>query len=442
MRLRWHQFFIQLSTALIAAALVSHSALALLDISITQAMDSAVPIAVVPLKMKVDRVPTLDVAQIVRQDLARSGEFNAMSPLQMREQPSDITGIHLDYWRQAGIENMVVGTMEQVDDDDYRVTVSLVDLFADKTSKTLMAKQFVVRSSLLRNLAHHISDLVYFKMTGVKGAFSTQVAYVTTEWQQGKPFRYRLQIADVDGYNPRPLLTSKEPIMSPAWSPDGRKLAYVSFEKKRAEIYISDIVTGKRRRISALPGINGAPSWSPDGTHLAVVLSKEIAPKIYTVDLRNGQLKQLTFGYSIDTEPRWLADGKTMVYTSNRGGKPQIYELNLATMDSKRLTYDGDYNARAAVADVGNKMVMIHRNERGGFNIAVQDRKTGQLHVLTNTQLDESPTLSPNGRMVMYGTLQNNKRVLGAVSIDGRVRLQLPATDGDVQEPAWSPFLS
>lgn len=448
-----NKLHITLIAATMAALLPLQAAHAMLDIEITQARDGAFPIAVVPFSWSGEQLPADDVAAIIRNDLARSGEFNALAVTNMRQRPTSLAEVDREFWRQEGIESLVIGQVAQKDNGEYQVTVQLLDLFVGDESdadnkevkqraiRPVLAKRYLVKEELLRNLAHHLSDLIYEKFAGVPGAFSTQIAYVTTEWKDGKPYLYRLEIADVDGHNPKPILTSHEPIMSPSWSPDGRQLAYVSFENHRSEIYLSDIVSGKRKRVSAFPGINGAPAWSPDGKKLAVVLSKKGYPKIFSLELESGDLEQITTGWSIDTEPRWLPDGSGLLFTSNRGGGPQIYRINLADKKVKRVTFEGSYNARASITADGENIVMIHRRD-SGFNIATLNLQSGQTRVLTRTMLDESPSLSPNGRMVVYGTKNKHRRVLGAVSMDGRVKLQLPASDGDVQEPAWSPFLS
>jgi len=432
----------------------------ILNIEITQAQDAALPVAIVPLKWEGSGAPpSQDISAIVNADLARSGEFRVMPTNMMRQLPSTPAQIEVPYWRVLGMEAVLVGSVKAQGNDSYQVQVWLVDTMqgqgkrptsvadtnaeASQGPKVLFSKEFLVNNRHVRTLAHHISDLVYEALTGYRGAFSTQIAYVNVQFANPKkpPSRYVLEIADADGYNPRPLLTSKDPIMSPSWSPNGKQLAYVSFERNRAGIYVSDIETGNRRLLTSYPGINGAPAWSPDGRKLAVVLSYGNVPKVYLLDVASGNLQQVTFGTSIDTEPSWMPDGKSIIFTSNRGGQPQVYQVSLADNSIKRLTFEGNYNARASATPDGTKLVMIHRGQ-GDFNIATLDLNTNEVSVLTGARLDESPSLAPNGRMVIYGTVDSGRRVLGGVSIDGRVKLLLPAASGEVQEPAWSPFLS
>jgi TolB protein len=398
-----------------------------------------------------------EIADVIRSDLKMCGRFEPVHPNRVPQFSSHQDELSTQTWQRLGAENVVIGTVTPQGPNHYRVSFELLDVYKskagelrsgelvvqDSSNHVLMNKTFSgVPKQSFRALSHHISDLIYEKLTGIRGAFSTRIAYVMVEpTKQGQ--RYSLEIADADGFNPVTLMSSKEPIMSPSWSHDGKKLACVSFEKHRAEIYIIDVSTGRRELLSKFPGINGAPAWSPDGSRLALVLSKEGSPKIYLMDLLTRELTQITDGYSIDTEPAWSVDGHHVYFTSNRGGKPQIYRLSVATKQVERITYVGSYNARPMLTPDGRYLVMMHRESGGSqFHIASQDLKTGQVSVLTHARLDESPTLSPNGAMVLYGTQEGDRQILGLVTLDGRGQLRLPAREGSVQEPAWSPFLS
>lgn len=415
---------------------------AYLEIEITQGVDAAMPIAVVPFQGAESLPNDLNVSAIIHADLQRSGEFKLFSVKDMAQKPSSASEVESAYWRNLGQDALVIGEVMSMTGNRYQVRVTLLDLVAQSSTaapKPLLVQEFTVDMHDLRHLAHHISDLIYEKLTGFPGAFSTRIAYVSLNWANGKPGQYRLEVADADGFNPQNILKSSEPIMSPAWSPDGKQLAYVSFENHRSQIYIVDVATGHRERVSSTPGINGAPAWSPDGKKLALVLSHENVPKIFILDLTNDKLTQVTDGAAIDTEPFWL-DGSHLLFTSNRGGQPQIYKVNLSSKKVERVTFTGEYNARASVTPNGEYMVMIHRNQ-GRYHIAAQNLRNNHILILTETNMDESPSLAPNGRMIIYGTVQGNKRVLSAVSIDGRVKLLIPTQEGDVQEPAWSPSL-
>lgn len=416
---------------------------AILDLVLTQGVDSAIPIAVVPFSGQSSAADTNNVANVISHDLQMSGRFKVLAADRLPANPHQSQEIQNAIWQQAGVDSAVVGSVQSVGGDQYTVSFSLADVYkanvgqGSVTPHVLLNQTFTVSEKKLRPLAHHIADLIYEKLTGVRGVFATRLAYVLVQ-NAGQAARYSLQVADADGYNPQAILVSNQPVMSPAWSHDGRRLAYVTFENRRAQIMLSDVATGSREMVSSYPGINGAPAWSPDDRQLALVLSKTGSPKIYILDLNSKQTRQITQGRSIDTEPTWAPDGKSIVFTSDRDGSPQLYQYTLANGTVKRLTYTGSYNARAAFTSDGKSLLMLHR-EADGYNIAMQDLRTGRVSILTRTGRNDSPSLSPNSSMILYGTEYGE---LGLVSTDGRVSLRLPAGEGKVQSPAWSPFLS
>lgn len=400
-----------------------------LDLELTQGISSALPIAINSFGTDAGAE---ELAQVIENDLTMSGQFKIVSGPQGQNAQSSV-----DVLKQLGADSVVMGRVNRIG-NHYEVSFSLADAAARGT--ILLTKSYKISLAQLRPLAHHISDEVYKKLTGERGIFSTRIAYISV--QRGKDrARYSLEVADADGHNPQSLLISPEPIMSPSWSPDGRSISYVSFEKKRAQIYTVSVETGQRRLITSFPGINGAPAWSPDGRQLAVVLSKSGTAKIYNVDLNSGTMKQLTFGDAIDTEPRFSPDGASILFTSGRGGSPQVYKLSLASGQISRMTFDGSYNARASYTPDMKNIVMLHRGEDRKFNIGLQSLNGGPVANLTSSGADESPSVSPNSRLILYATRYQDKGMLGIVSIDGRIRIRLPARDGDVQEPAWSPYL-
>lgn len=399
-----------------------------LDLELTQGITSALPIAIN--SFGADRGGQ-ELGQIIEHDLAMSGQFKIVSGPQGPNAQSSISTL-----KQLGADSVVSGRVTG-SGGRYEVSYTLTDAVANRN--VLLTKTYQANANQMRALAHHISDEIYQKLTGERGIFSTRIAYISVQ-RTPQQTRYTLEVADADGYNPQSLLLSSEPIMSPSWSPDGRSISYVSFEKKRAQIFTVSVETGQRRLITSFPGINGAPAWSPDGRQLAVVLSKSGTPKIYTVDVASGAMKQITFGDAIDTEPRYAPDGKSILFTSGRGGSPQIYRLALSNGQITRMTFDGNYNARASYTPDMKNIVMLHRDDKQ-FNIGMQSATGGPVTSLTFSGRDESPSVSPNGRLVLYATHAQDKGVLGLVSLDGRVRMKLPARDGDIQEPAWSPFL-
>lgn len=418
--------------------LLASQAQARLVIEITEGQEGALPIAVVPFAG--DEGSQDRVAQIVAADLARSGVFAPIADERMPAQPHDGRAIDFAAWRKAGLEHMVVGKVEPRG-EALQVQFQLFDVVR---GVQLAGYSIPTVPARLRQVAHQISDLVYEKLTGQRGAFNTHVAYVTVQ-QDGKQRIHRLAVADADGFNEQIILTSKQPLMSPAWAPDGRRLAYVSFEDGRSELFVQDITSGKRQKLASFRGLNSAPSWSPDGGRLAMTLSRDGNPEIYIIDLASKALTRLTFSRSIDTEPSWSPDGRSLVFTSDRGGRPQIYSLSLQGNRPqgrpRRISFEGDYNARASFSPDGKRLVFVN-GDNNRFRIAVQELDTGTVRLLTDNRLDESPSFAPNGSMIIFATERNNRGILEAVSVDGRAHQRLGTSQGDVREPAWSPFIS
>jgi TolB protein len=407
-----------------------------LTIEITQGMEGAIPIAVVPFGGN-ETVGTgqQNIAAIIASDLSRSGRFTALPDHDLVSHPTELAQVNYKTWRMLNVDDLVIGKLSPAGPDQFNVQFQLLDVLR---TQQLIGYSFAARRADLRRVAHHISDLVYEQLTGEKGAFNTQIAYITSTGT-GKDKTYTLVVADSDGYNPQTILRSNQPLMSPAWSPDGRQIAYVSFEHKTAEIYVQDVGSGTRRKVASFKGINGAPAWSPDGRHLALTLSRDGNPEIYVMDLGTNAVRRLTHSPSIDTEPTWSPDGRSIVFTSDRGGSPQLYRVSASGGQPQRLTFDGSYNAGADFSPDGRKLAMVH-GEKGAYRIAVLDLDTSLLRVLTDGTLDESPSFSPNGSMIIYATEVGNRGVLAEVSTDGRFRQRLSLQAGNVRAPVWSPY--
>lgn len=408
-----------------------------LTIEITQGVDEPTPVAVVPFAWSGAQALPEDVAQVISDDLYRSGLFSLMPRENMLSFPSDENALYFRDWRISGSEYVVIGRITNQPDGGLQVAYELYDVLKEER---LLGEVISASFANLRAVGHYISDQIFEQLTGVRGAFSTRIVYVTAELLRPQVYRYKLMLADADGHNPRTILESDEPILSPAWSKDGSKLAYVSFETGRPAIYVQYLATGRREKVQSFSGLNGAPAWSPDGNKLALVLSKDGNPEIYVLDLVQRRLSRVTHHFGIDTEPSWSPDGQSLIFTSDRGGQPQIYTIYLPTRDITRLTFEGKYNARGRLTQDGRFLAMVHQTN-GSFHIAVQDLRTGRLDLLTETYMDESPTIAPNGSIILYATQEGTRGVLAAVSLDGRVKFRLPSTTGDVREPAWSPFL-
>lgn len=415
--------------------MVMSSAWGELVIRVTQGNDKPTIIAISPIAMN-GIAASEDIGSIVEADLQRSGLFRMTPRRDMLAFPSRAADVYYRDWRLLGSEYLVVGSARVIEDGRLELEFSLLNVGAQKVEFKHRVRG---RTNEVRDLAHLVSDKVYEEITGIRGAFSTRIAYVSAVRNNGN-YTYRLNVADADGAREKLMLESSEPIMSPSWSPDGKELAYVSFETGRPAIFRQNLVTASRQQLTNFKGLNGAPSWSPDGTKMALVLSKDGNPEIYLLDLADGNFSRLTRHFAIDTEPTWMADGKHLLITSDRGGTPQIYKLNIASGVTERLTFKGNYNARPNLAPDGRTLALVHRDSTT-FHIASFDLKTGRMIELTETRLDESPTVAPNGAMLMYATKQGDRGVLSAVSLDAGVRYMLPAKNGDVREPAWSPFL-
>lgn len=412
-------------------------AAAVLTIEITKTVDAGVPVAVVPFGWVGGGAGLeQDVAAIVRADLDRSGRFKNLPVRDMVGFPQ--TGEEIDFadWRRLNMDHLVVGQIRPLGNDQYQLRFQLFDVVRQQQ---LAGYKMNSSGRDLRTSAHRIADIIFEKLTGHRGAFATRVAYITSIKQTGGGREIALNVADADGFNAQTIVSSPEPLMSPSWSPDGQRLAYVSFEGGKPGIYVQDIFSGRRQQVASFPGINGAPAWSPDGRRLALTLSKDGNPDIFVLDLQTGQLRKLTDHYAIDTEPTWSPDGRWIAFTSDRGGGPQIYRAPSTGGDAERLSFQGSYNARPSYSPRGDAIAMVSRVGKN-YRIGLLDLRTKAIRILTEGSLDESPSFAPNGSMIIYATKANGKGELAAVSVDGRVRQRLAMQVGDVREPIWSPY--
>jgi len=428
-----------LSLALVLALSLGQPAAAAIRIEITQGIDGAQPVAAVPFLWEGEGKSPVDVAAVIAADLARSGRFKPIPAEAHPQDPTAAQKMDSALWRTAGIDYVVIGRIARAKvsgKDGYMVRFQLFDSLR---GNQVLGYSIPVIGPELRRAAHRISDMVYEKLTGQPGAYSTRIAYIT-EVRDGTVRRYDLVVADSDGENPNIIVQSVEPLMSPSWSPDGRRLAYVSFESRLPQVFVQELASGKREVVSSRAGVNGAPSWSPDGSKLAIALSSsEGNLDIFTLELKTKKLTRLTTSPAIDTEPSWFPDGRRLAFTSDRSGGPQIYEVDAEGKGTRRLSFEGDWNARPVVAPDGRSIALITR-EGGQFRVGVMEVTKGVLRVLTDGRLDESPSFAPNSSIILYATEHKGRGVLSAVSVDGRVRQRLALTDGDVREPAWSPY--
>ena len=420
-----------------AAWLFSGSALGDITVEITKGGVTRTPVAVVPFGWsgRTSDMP-LDVAEVIAADLQRSGRFAPIPEENMLQKPT--TGAELDFddWSFVKAEAVVVGRITQTGENAYDVSFQLFDVFRQEQ---LVGYRIPASRGTMRIVAHRAADMIYEKLTGIKGVFATKVAFVTAERDQ-KAQTYRLVVADQDGFNETVILQSSDPIMSPAWSPDSRRLAYVSFENNRSSVWVQTLRTGNRIQVSNKPGINGAPSFSPDGKQLALTLGGiDGNLDIHVLDLATRQTRRLTTHRAIDTEGSWSPDGRYIYFTSDRSGGPQVYRVPAAGGTPERVTFEGSYNARPRLSEDGKRLAMVHL-DRGNYRIAVMDLKSKELLIVSAGQQDESPSFAPNSDTLIYATRQARNGVLETVTADGLIRQRVSSGQGDVREPVWSPF--
>ncbi|HEY7238819.1 MAG TPA: Tol-Pal system beta propeller repeat protein TolB [Burkholderiales bacterium] len=403
-----------------------------LQIEITGATERRTPVAIVPFAGEASLGPTA-ISSIVRADLERSGLFRALELPPLNPIPTEASTVNYPEWRSRLADALVVGSASSRPDGRFEVRFRLHDVVKQAA---LGGIAYTMTKDQVRATAHRIADFVYEKLTGDKGVFSTRIAYVV---KRGN--RYELQIADADGEGAETALASFEPIISPAWSPDGRRLAYVSFENKKPVIYVHSLLDGKRIVAANFRGSNSAPAWSPDGKTLAVTLSREGGSQIFLLNPDGSNVRRITTSSAIDTEPRYSPDGKWIYFTSDRGGTPQIYRMSPSGGEPQRVTFEGGYNVSPRPSPDGKQLAYITRNN-GKFQVALQDLENRQVQIITDSDRDESPSFAPNGRMILLATVIGGRGLLSAVSADGRFKQRLSAaTGGDVREPAWGPFI-
>jgi TolB protein len=419
------------------AMLLFGAAQAELIVEITQGAGSRTPVAVVPFAW-VGTSPSvpLDVAEVIGADLTRSGRFAPIPERDMLQKPTAGADLDFDDWSILGVEAVVIGRVEQTGANAYTVQFQLFDVFR---RRQLVGYRMSASRGTMRRVAHRAADMIYEKLTGIKGVFGTKVAYVTAEQQRdGKLFK--LVVADQDGENEHTIMESTDPIMSPAWSPDSRRLAYVSFEGNKSSVFVQTLRTGNRQRVSSKPGINGAPAFSPDGRKLVLTLGGiDGNLDIHILDISSRETKRLTTHRAIDTEGSWSPDGRFIYFTSDRSGGPQIYRMSVNGGTPERITFEGSYNARPRLSPDGSRLAMVH-NDRGDFRIAVMNVERRDLLIVSVGRQDESPSFAPNSDTLIYATRQGRNGVLESVSADGLIRQRLASGQADVREPVWSPF--
>lgn len=410
------------------------SAQAGLEITVSGGEVAAQPIAIVPFGKPGD--VSLDFASVISSDLSRSGQFLPLPPEDMLEKPVDAAAVDYRNWRTLAVDNVVVGQVRKHASGQLSVRFQLLDVLR---AQVLLTQEVPVADSRrLRPTAHLIADLIYEKLTGVPGYFNSQIAYVAVTGKTGSQLS-QIVVADADGFGPVTVATSREPLLSPTWSPDRRQLAYMGYERGRSAVYIHTLATGELRKLVAERGVNSSPAWSPDGRSLAVTLSFESNPDIYVIDVASGARRRLTTHFAIDTEPTWSPDGRDIAFSSDRGGQPQIYVVSAAGGDARRLTFEGRQNLRPRYSPDGKRLALVNQDETG-YRIGVLDLNTRELRIVSSGPLDESPSFAPNGAVVIYAAQGRLGAEIATVTVDGRIRQRL-SQPGDVRDPAWSPAI-
>ncbi|BBP43742.1 Tol-Pal system beta propeller repeat protein TolB [Thiosulfativibrio zosterae] len=407
-----------------------------LTIEIDQSDENALPIAMVPLAWQgAASTAPVDLASVMAANFHRTGKFRPIDEADMPQLPHSLEEVRYDQWRNLDVDTLITGSIQEDSPGFYTIDLYLIDVLR---RQQVIAKRWAnIPQKWLRKVAHQMSDLAYKELTGIRGAFSTQIAYVTLEKVDGER-RYALEVADADGFGAQKILKSSFPIMSPSWSPDGKQLAYVSFENGRSEVFAQSLDGKYRELLASFKGINGAPAWSPDGKQMAITLSKDGSADIYIMDLKTKNLRRLTTNWAIETEAVWSSNGRSLFYNSDRRGQPQIFQVFLDTGEERRVSFEGNYNANPEISPDGRYLAMVHGS--GGFHIGVLDLYTNDFSIITKTFLDESPSFSPNGEMILYAMNRGGVGRLASVSVDGRITQIISSTSGQVREPAWGPF--
>ena len=407
-----------------------------LRIEIKGGLEDPINVAVVPMQWNLDSPQDLFVHEVIKSDLESFGEFDVLPPKNMLSLPSSKEEVFFKDWRILGTDFLVIGDVGLSEvENEIKVSFFIFDIVKER----LIHKGVVFGTKKsLRRISHKISDIIYSKIYDIPGIFSTQIAYI--DKPSASDPNYNLMISDLDGFQSLSLFSSPQPLMSPSWSPDKKKIAYVSFEEGTSRIFIQQLSNAQRFGLKLERGINSSPNWSPNGDKLSAVLSRTGNPDIFIYDLKLSTWIQITNHFGIDTEPDWSPDSNKILFTSNRSGSPQLYEANVKTNRIKRITFDGTYNARGRYLPNGKDIVFVHRRN-GVFHIAKQNLRSGNVNILTDTSLDESPTVSPNGNVVIYATKDGDKDILAGITLDGKTKFIMPSLKGEAREPSWSPLI-